>query len=402
MVCSKTPPDMTMTSGSAAARKAPKTKRGARLKEIFCLSASACIIIILIALGQRLADKRGGWRTDFDKSTIDMAEVISGGVPRDGIPPIDAPQFQPVRSVKHLATHSPLIAVKIKGEARGYPLEVLIRHEIVNDVLADIPIAITFCPLCNSAVVFDRRVDGAALRFGVSGNLRYSDLIMWDDITESWWQQLTGEAIVGAYSGYQLNMIASQLISFGVFRERYPQGEILRGPLDKYGQNPYPGYDSSASPFLFRGQLDARLRPTERALAGLVAGQAVAYAFSELEQHQVLNDKIAGEDIVVFWQAGAVSALDTAEIDTSRAVGMALMYSRQLEGGEVLTFCQEAAGIQDEETGSLWNIFGEAIAGPLKGSKLRQLPAAAHFWFAWAAFYPETELRDVAALNQAS
>ena len=147
------------------------------------------------------AGPTSGWKTDFSKSIIDLDLVVSGGVPRDGIPPIDNPRFQPVGSVVHLSPNSPLVAVNVAGDARAYPLEVLTRHEIVNDVVGEIPVAVTFCPLCNSALVYDRRVDGETLRFGVTGNLLNSDLIMWDDATESWWQQLTGYAIVGEYSG---------------------------------------------------------------------------------------------------------------------------------------------------------------------------------------------------------
>ena len=221
-----------------------------------------------------MAGPTAGWKTDFSKSIIDLDDVVSGGVPRDGIPPIDNPRFQPVDSVVHLSANSPVVALNIAGDARAYPLEVLTRHEIVNDVVGDIPVAVTFCPLCNSALVYDRRVDGETLRFGVSGNLLNSDLIMWDDATESWWQQLTGYAIVGEYTGRRLEFVTSQMISFAVFRERYPLGQVLQGPFGAYGRNPYAGYDSSAAPFLFRGRPDDRLHATERVLGAEVGGTA--------------------------------------------------------------------------------------------------------------------------------
>ncbi len=349
-----------------------------------------------LAIGQTfVGGLTNGWETDFESKIIELDEVISGGVPRDGIPPIDNPVFESARSVRGLSDRSPVIALTIDGDARAYPLEVLTRHEIVNDVLGDLPVAVTFCPLCNSAIVFDRRVEGKALRFGVSGNLRFSDLVMWDDATETWWQQLTGEAIVGKYAGRKLDMISSQLISFGLFRERYPEGKVLRGPLGLYGSNPYRGYDSSPTPFLYAGTLDERLPAMARVLAAEVGGQAVAYSFEMLRRRLVLNDHIAGQDIVALWQGGAVSALDAAVIDASRDVGMALMFDRRLETGETLTFCFSEGGFRDEETGSRWNLFGEAIDGPLTGAKLRQLHAFPHFWFAWAAFYPETILYGI-------
>lgn len=352
--------------------------------------------IALAALGwlgnSMMAGPTSGWKTDFSKSIIDLDLVVSGGVPRDGIPPIDNPRFQPVDSVYHLSANSPVVAVNVEGDARAYPLEVLTRHEIVNDVVGEIPVAVTFCPLCNSALVYDRRVDGESLRFGVSGNLLNSDLIMWDDATESWWQQLTGYAIVGEYSGRRLEFVTSQMISFAVFRDRHPSGKVLQGPLGAYGRNPYVGYDSSAEPFLFRGRPDDRLHATARVLGAEVAEQPVAYSFPLLRQVRVVNDTIGDVDIGVFWQAGAASALDQTDIDSSRDVGMALMFERQLDSGRTLSFLHDGDSFVDSETGSRWNIFGEAYEGPLAGSSLRQSHAATHFWFAWAAFHPATLL----------
>lgn len=335
-----------------------------------------------------MAGPTSGWKTDFSKSVIDLDDVVSGGVPRDGIPPIDDPRFQPVDSVYHLSANSPVVAVNVAGDARAYPLEVLTRHEIVNDIVGEIPVAVTFCPLCNSALVYDRRVDGVALRFGVTGNLLNSDLIMWDDATESWWQQLTGYAIVGEYTGRRLEFVTSQMISFAVFRERYPLGKVLQGPFGAYGRNPYAGYDSSAEPFLFRGALDDRLHATERVLGAEVSELPVAYSFPLLRRVRVVNDRVGAVDIVVFWQAGAASALDQTDIDSSRDVGMALMFER----GRTLSFFHDGDDFVDNETGSRWNILGEAYEGPLAGTQLRQTHASTHFWFAWAAFHPDTLL----------
>ena len=357
------------------------------------LLAGAIALAALWLFGNSMtAGPAAGWKTDFSKSLIDLDQVVSGGVPRDGIPPIDNPRFQPVASVTRLSANSPVIAVNVAGDARAYPLEVLTRHEIVNDVIGEVPVAVTFCPLCNSALAYDRRVDGETLRFGVTGNLLHSDLIMWDDATESWWQQLTGYAIAGEYTGRRLRFVTSQLISFGVFRERYPQGKVLQGPLGAYGRNPYAGYDSSAAPFLFRGAPDDRLHPTERVLAAEIGELPVAYSFPLLRQVRVVNDRVGGVDLVVFWQAGAASALDQSDIDSSRDVGMALLFERRLDSGRSLSFFFDGDGFVDYETGSRWTILGEADSGPLAGAQLRQTHAATHFWFAWAAFHPATLL----------
>ncbi|MBN2472653.1 MAG: DUF3179 domain-containing protein [Anaerolineae bacterium] len=340
----------------------------------------------------------GVWdKTDFCQYQEGVfEEIISGGVPRDGIPPIDNPEFDSIEDASSwLEPQSPVIAVEIEGEARAYPLAILTRHEIVNDNFGDTPVAITFCPLCNSAIVFDRRVDDHTLRFGVSGLLRNSDLIMWDDLTQSWWQQFTGEGIVGQYTGTQLTIYPSQVVGFSAFVEQYPAGTVLAPAGRFYGSNPYVGYDSTAQPFLFQGTPDDRLFATERVLAGVISGTPVAYPFSQLERDGVINDTVSDLAVVAFWQPGATSALDQSDIDSSQDVGMAALFSRELDA-QTLTFSVDEEGlIRDDQTGSVWNVFGTAVGGPLAGSQLRQMLAAPHFWFAWAAFFPETILYGV-------
>jgi hypothetical protein len=336
------------------------------------------------------------WETDFCQYKEGVfSEIISGGVPRDGIPPIDNPSFESIEEGREwLQPQSPVVAFELEGIARAYPLAILTRHEIVNDIFGDVPVAITFCPLCNSAIVFERQFDGQTLRFGVSGLLRNSDLIMWDDQTQSWWQQFTGEGIVGTYTGAQLEILPSQVVSFSAFAEQYPDGEVLARSGRNYGSNPYVGYDSSSQPFLFRGQLDDRLPPTERVLAGLLAGQPIAYPFPLLADLGVINDTVGERAVVAIWQPGATSALDQSDIDSSRDVGMAALYNRVLDG-QLLTFQLASDGqITDDQTGSSWNIFGTAIDGELIGKQLKQELAFPHFWFAWVAFRPETRLYE--------
>jgi hypothetical protein len=285
------------------------------------------------------------------------------------------------------------VVLRLDGEVRAYPLAILIWHEIVNDVVGETPVAVTFCPLCNSSIAFDRRIDGETLYFGTTGNLRNSDLIMWDDKTQSWWQQFTGEGIVGAYTGNLLTMLPSQVVGFGQFREQYPDGRVLSrdtGASRSYGSNPYTFYDSTEQPFLFSGELDTRLPATARVLAGVVAGEPIAYPFDVLQIEIAINDTLGGEDIVAFWQGGVASALDTNQIDDGRDIGTAALFSRVVDG-QTLTFTADESGlIRDDQTGSVWNAFGTATEGELKGSQLQQLVGAPHFWFAWAAFQPET------------
>ena len=213
---------------------------------------------------------------------------------------------------------------------------------------------------------------------------------MWVDVTQCWWQQFTGEGIVGSYTGTELTLLPSQVVGFGAFVEQYPDGEVLSRGGRTYATNPYVGYDSSAQPFLFRGELDDRLFATERILGAMIGGETVAYPFMVLAEAIVINDTVGGVDVVAFWQPGATSALDQSSIDASRDVGMAALYSRQLDD-QTLTFSVDADGaIRDDQTGSAWNVFGTAVEGALSGSQLRQQFAFPHFWFAWSAFRPET------------
>ena len=338
------------------------------------------------------------WETDFSKRSVPYREIFSGGVPRDGIPPIDDPNFVEVAEANEwLEENEPVIALEIEGEARAYPLQILTWHEIVNDTVNGVPVSATFCPLCNSAIVFDRRLEGVVYDFGVSGNLRNSDLIMWDRQTQSWWQQLTGEAIVGKLTGSQLDILPASIVAWQDFRQTYPEGQVLSrdtGHRRSYGSNPYVGYDEvGQSPFLFFGKEDDRLAATERVAAVTVGDSAAAFPFPFLETEGVVNHQVDGQDLVVFFKPGTRSALDQRSIADSREVGSTGIFLRDLDG-QSLTFAPSGDQFADLETGTSWNIFGQGVAGPLAGQQLTPLPHANHFWFAWAAFRPDTQIVD--------
>ena len=149
-----------------------------------------------------------GWDTDFSRHSVPYTEIQSGGPGRDGVPPIDNPKYIDVATPPDYMTDAdPVISLEINGDARAYPLAILISHEIVNDEVGGVPVSVTYCPLRNTAIVLDRRVNGRVLDFGTSGNLRNSDLVMWDRQTQSWWQQITGEAIVDELTGTKLHCL---------------------------------------------------------------------------------------------------------------------------------------------------------------------------------------------------
>ena len=338
-----------------------------------------------------------GWETDFSRHSVPLGEFSSGGPPRDGIPPIDDPKFiAPAEAAKWLETREPVIVVENGDTARAYPHQILIWHEIVNDEFAGRPIAVTYCPLCNSAVVFDRRVNDRTLRFGTTGNLRKSDLVMWDGATESWWQQLTGEAIVGELTGTRLRAVASVTLSFEQFRARHPQGRVLSrdtGSTRDYGRNPYEGYDRpDEEPLLLEGDADRRLPPKERVVSIIRGKRAAVVAFSRLRRQPVVEVAVAGQQLVVLFAPGVGSALDAGKIAESRDVGTAGVYVPELDGRAVKLIPAGAGRFRDGVTGSVFDVTGRAIAGSLKGRLLRPAVHDLSFWFAVAAFRPDARI----------
>lgn len=266
--------------------------------------------------------KNQGWsKTDFSKTAIDFNEILSGGPPKDGIPSIDVPKFNSVTDIKELSNTEPVIGLELNGDARAYPLRVLIWHEIVNDTVGGVPVTVTYCPLCNSAIVFERKFDGVLHDFGTTGKLRNSDLVMYDRQTESWWQQFTGEAIVGKYTGQSLKSVPARLEAFEQFKSRHPKGKVLvptnAGKRD-YGRNPYVGYDTRTVPYpLFVGELPKDINPMARVVVVKVDGKPQAIALEVLRN----LGKLTIGDVTLSWKKGQNSALDGDQIKSGRDVG---------------------------------------------------------------------------------
>ncbi len=272
-----------------------------------------------------------GWKTDFSNTRIDLTEVGFGGPPRDGIPSIDAPTYRPVSEVSDLADAEPVVSIAIDGTARAYPLGIVTFHEIVNDEIASVPVTVTYCPLCNTAIAFDRRVDGEALEFGTTGLLRKSNLVMYDRSSDSWWQQFDGAGIVGMHAGKQLELIPVRIEAFALFRDRFPDGEVLNIPEGfrrPYGNNPYVGYDSRAAPYaLYDGSLPDDIAPMARvvALKGAHAGLAVSLALL------VERGEVEIDGFTFTYRPGQASALDTRRVAEGKDVGNVIV-TRQDNG----------------------------------------------------------------------
>ncbi len=256
-------------------------------------------------------------KTDFATASVDLSEILSGGPPRDGIPAIWEPVFLDAVDETRIAAREPVMTYAPEGERpRAYPIRYLMWHEIVNDVVGGKPIAVTFCPLCNSAMIFDARIDGARHTFGVSGKLRHSDMVMYDRETETWWQQATGEGIVGRHTGHSLTLLPGWMESWAEFIDRNPDGLVMDEPEWRraYGSNPYVGYDSSPRPFLYQGEDPPHgISP----LARVVRVENRAWTFARLRDEGEIRE--AG--VVLNWRPGQASALDSRDIAQGRDVG---------------------------------------------------------------------------------
>ncbi len=384
---------------------------------------------------------------DVSKSNIPLSEILSGGPPPQGIPALGfsgdrtgsiaasaAAKFIPPGQATWLGAEEPVVGFRLGSEAKAYPLQILTWHEIVNDTVAGVPVAVTFCPLCNSALSFDRRIPltdeqrqavlklnpraniqpldaafrtayqaqegraappwGLLVTFGTSGMLYQSNLLMFDSATNTLFSQILGEGHVGTLMGITLLRYPAQILSFAEFRQSGGIQVLSRetGFSRNYGRNPYVGYDrADERPFLFQGPIDGRLPPKERVITVQLTRESVAYPFSVLSKARVINDNIGSTPLTLFWQPGTRSALDTASILSGRDIGAVGVFERRV-GQRVLTFEWDGKGFVDKETRSRWNLLGVALEGLLKGTQLKEVIHDNTLWFAWVAFKPQTRV----------
>lgn len=340
---------------------------------------------------------------EFPPSLVDPAEIISGGPPPDGIPPLDAPVFVDVAdALTDFEPEEAVVALELDGDARAYPVQVMIWHEIVNDTVGDVPVSVTYCPLCNSAVTYRREIRGVETTFGTSGRLFASALVMYDRATETLWTHFDGKAVVGLLAGEQLEAIPSPLMSWSDFAAAYPTGKVLdptaTGFNRDYGRNPYAGYDNEDSePFLFTGMVDPRAASKLRVVGIEIDDASRAFALSAISEGlaKATNTTVGDAAVVIFWKAGQATALDSSAVADGRDVGSVSVFSPDV-AGRALTFAAEGDTFVDQDTGSVWNVAGEALEGPLVGTRLDRIVHLDTFWFAWATYRPGTELVETA------
>jgi hypothetical protein len=325
----------------------------------------------------------------FPDSLVDRFDIVSGGPPPDGIPSVDQPTFQAANTVDWSTDTEPVLSFLRDGEARAYPLRIMNLHEIVNDVVAKTPVVISYCPLCNSAVAFVRTIEGEPVEFGTAGALYRSALVMYDRATESLWTHVDGRAVVGDLIGTELEQLPVATVSFADFRSTHPDGSVLEPPSPGlgYGRNQYPSYDTRDEPLnaFLRADVDPRAEPMARVI-GLGQRVPVAIPREAVVDSGVVEIEVGGDAVTVWHRPGTVSVLDAPLIEDSADIGSVAAFLTDE------AFEQTAGGFIDEATGSTWSILGTATSGSRVGEQLEPLVHLDTFWFAWSAYFPETNL----------
>jgi hypothetical protein len=334
----------------------------------------------------------------FPVSLVPRDLIVSGGQPADGIPAIDEPRFVAVDGIDWLVGREPVLVVRLDDAVRVYPVQIMIWHEIVNDRVGDVPLAVMYCPLCNSAVAFDRRVDGRTLDFGTSGALHQSAMVAYDRQTETLWTHFDGRAVVGTLVGSRLRRLPIATAAWADVRRAHPDALVLSrdtGASRPYGRNPYRAYDGRDAPTAgyFTGDPDDRIAAMRRVIGINHAGASVAVTTDRAATDGVIGTRLAGRPITIWHLPGTASALDDVTVAGGRDVGATGVFDARVDGRPV-TFVRRGRHFVDDRTGSRWNVLGEAVGGPLRGRTLTALPHVDSFWFAWATYRPDTRLLE--------
>lgn len=326
-------------------------------------------------------------------------KLLDTGLPPDGIPSIDKPVFQGITGLEGwLGEKEPVIVLNYNEESKAYPVQILIWHEIVNDFIGGLPVALTYSGTTNSAVAMVRQVGNRVLDFGTSGRLYNGATVMYDRQTRSLWLHFTGFCVNGRLTGKRLKLLPVAMVSFKEFKLSYPKGKVLSretGFKRNYGRTPYVAYGrSDERPFVYDGEIDDRLLPKERILGIYVGDLPTAFPYSLFklqEPRAVVQTVVKDTPVVIFYSKGTNSALDTASIAFSKDVGATAVFSPQIDD-RVLNFTGAEEGFKDKETESTWTLLGRCIKGELEGKWLKPMEHLDSFWFAWAAYYPETDI----------
>ena len=318
--------------------------------------------------------------TNGVKHSIPLDKIKGGGVPKDGIPSIDNPVFVEIQNSHFMSDSDTVIGLEINGDAKAYPIFILVWHEIVHDKVGDVPVSVTYCPLCYTNQVFERIIDGQEVEFETSGKLYNSNLLMYDRYTESYWSQALGTAVKGELTGYELNLIPFDVITWGDWKKLHPDTLVLTtdtGHIRSYATDPYGSYYTEPQIMFPVENRDDRLPPKEIVIGFNQDDIYKAYKQNDIESKILINDFIGDTPIML------VSLFS----ENSRA------FERTVNGN-TLNFVFDDGIILDVQTNSEWNYDGLSISGENIGMQLKRMPIEPGFWFEWVAFHPQTLVYD--------
>lgn len=314
--------------------------------------------------------------TDGIKHIVPLDKIKSGGPPKDGIPSIDKPNFVTASEANFISDDDLVIGLSINGETKAYPLFILVWHEIVNDVVGETPVAVTYCPLCFTNQVFERTINGEVTEFGTSGRLYNSNLVMYDRNTDSQWSQAIGMAITGELTSHVLKRVPFDVAKWSDWSSLYPETLVLTtntGHIRAYGSDPYGNYYTDPQIIFPVENKDDRLHPKEIILGFDNGNIYKAYKLADVEEKKVINDEISDKNLLL----------------VSLYPEMTRAFNRVVDG-TILEFEYIDGKIIDTQTNSQWNFEGEAIEGQLMGKKLEREVFNPGFWFEWIAFHPNS------------
>ncbi|CAH8282215.1 uncharacterized protein DUF3179 [Mariniflexile fucanivorans] len=307
--------------------------------------------------------------------SIPQSEVLDGGPGKDGIPALINPNFGAIGSINYLLDTDLVIGFKQDDDIRAYPHAILDWHEIVNDNIGTVSVAVTYCPLTGTGIGWNRVIKGKETTFGVSGLLYNTNLIPYDRETNSNWSQILNESVNGSLLGEKAKLIKLFETDWKTWKTIYPNSKVLTtntGFSRTYGRSPYGDYNTNNDRFLFPVPKDSRLPSKERVLAIIDNGDAKAYRFQSFTSNNIIKDSFKGKNYVL---TGNQNFILSFELESNTAE---LLFEYVYSGTEVI--------LKDNE-GTEWNIFGEAVSGPRTGQFLKPAPAFMGFWFSIPAFY---------------
>jgi len=335
--------------------------------------SAIAVATLFLSAGSVIANEEGS-----TTPLVPLEKIVAGGPPKDGIPSIDKPKFVPVDKASFIEDGDIVIGLQHNGVTKAYPLKILVWHEIVNDNIGEIPVGVTYCPLCFTSMVFKRMIDGQEVEFGTSGKLYNSNLVMYDRLSDSLWSQAIGKGIAGKYSGYDLKRLPFDLAYWREWKQLYPNTLVLStdtGSTRPYGVDPYGDYYTTPEIYFPVEHKNDRLAPKEIVVGLEYDKNHKAYKLDDIANQKVINDSVGQKKVLL----------------VSLHPFMARAYDRILDGN-LLEFHIDDNKLRDKQTGSEWNFEGEAISGPLQGKQLARLALDPSFWFSWAAFHQDTEL----------